>query len=260
MVDKNNFPDFEIPSKKQEELKGVNKLHQKVHLFCERKFGINSKVTKFISSLKTDESSNALDALTNIKRNKSTTERTNLILTIVLIIILLVTWKKGPAFFTKIDQLKNDIGEQELVIQMEEQNNLFLEKLDDDRSALAEKINIVYSAVPSADEKAEEIISMLESMADGSNVKINSIGIRMVPETQFYYDDLLGVADVYEYAFSVESSLSQVMSYIESIRRSQRIMDIMTLEIEEGQGVYKANFSVYAYHLIDEEEDESIDS
>ncbi len=255
MVDNNNFPDFEIPNKESEELKGLGRIHGKIHSFCEKKLGSDSRITKFILKLKPDASSNVLDALTHIKRRNSATERTNLILTIVLIIVLLVIWKNGSAFFEKIDQLKNDISEQELVIQMEEQNNVFLEKLDKDRVALAEKINIVYSAVPSADEKAEEIISMIESMAKNSSVIVNSIGIRLVPETQFYYDELLGVADVYEYSFSVESSLAQVMGFIESIRRSQRIMDIMTLEIEEGQGIYKGNFSVYAYHLIGEAED-----
>lgn len=255
MVDNNNFPDFEIPNKESKELKGLGRVHRKVHLFCERKFGANSRIAKFILKLKPNESSDVLNNLTNIKRRNSSTERTNLILTIALIIMLLVVWKNGSAFFEKIDQIKNDIGEQELVIQMEEQNNVFLEKLDKDRVALAEKINIVYSAVPSADEKAEEIISMIESMAKDSNVIVNSIGIRLVPETQFYYDELLGVADVYEYSFSVESNLGRIMSLIDIIRKSQRIMDIMTLEIEEGQGVYKGNFSIYAYHLIKETED-----
>lgn len=255
MVDNNNFPDFEIPNKESEELKGLGRIHEKIHSFCEKKLGSDSRITKFILKMKPDASSDVLDALTHIKRRNSSTERTNLILTIILIIILLVVWRKGSAFFKKIDQLKNNISEQELVIQMEEQNNVFLEKLDKDRVALAEKINTVYSAVPSADEKAEEIISMLESMARKNGVNINAIGIRLVPETQFYYDELLGIADVYEYSFSVESSLDQVVSFIESLRGSRRIMDIMTLEIEEGQDIYKGNFSIYAYHLIVENAD-----
>lgn len=260
MVENKNFPDFELPDKAQDvspeanvEKKGLDKIHDKFLKFCERKLGKDSKVTKFIANLETGSSNNVLDTLSQIKKEKSSIERINLGLTIALIIILIFSWKVGVPMLKEIDQVGNDIEEQKQVIKMEEQNNIFLERLAKDRNALVENLYKVYAAVPNADEKAEEIISMLEDMAGKNRMVLEAIGIRLVPESQFYYDDLLGVVDVYEYTFSVESNLPNILSFIRSLRNSLRLIDIMAMEIEEGKGVYRANFSVFTYHLSDNE-------
>lgn len=258
MVENKNFPDFELPAKdiKSEagiEKKGLDKIHDKLLKFCERKFGKDSKITKFIANMETGSSDNVLDTLSQIKKEKSSIERINLGLTIALIVILIFSWKVGIPMLKDIDQIKNDIREQKQVIQMEEQNNIFLEKLAEDRNALVEKLYKVYAAVPNADEKAEEIISMLEDMAGKNRMVLEAIGIRLLPESQFYYDDLVGVVDVYEYTFSVESNLPNILSFIRSLRNSLRLMDVMAMEIEEGKDAYRANFSIFTYHLADDE-------
>lgn len=260
MIDNKNFLDFELPEKNQHIMpethvkkKGLDKIHDKLLKFCERKFGKDSRVTKFIANLETKSSNNVLDALSQIKKEKSSTERVNIALTIGLIIILIFSWKAGVPMLEEIDQARNDIREQQEVIKMEEQNNTYLKELAEDRNALVENLYKVYAAVPNADEKAEEIISMLEDMAAKNNTILEAIGIRKVPESQIYYDDLLGVVDVYEYTFSIESSLPRILSFIESLRNSLRLMDIMAMEIEEGKGVYRANFSIFTYHLSNSE-------
>jgi len=267
MIANKNFPEFDdkqeeslaksqvssnVPVSKLDSLKNKFKeLPKSIQRFCEKKFGQNSFITRFVNKIefkKNDEE--VLDTLTQIKKRSSTLDQINLILTIILIVILFFAWKNGSTFLAEIDQLKNDINEQDQVIKMEEQNNQFLKKLEEDRNTLIENMYTVYAAVPDADEKAEEIIAMLEDIAAKNRMVIDAIGIRKVPESQFYYDDLLYVAEPYEYTFSTESDLPNILSFIGSLRSSLRLMDIMTLEIEEGEGIYKANFSLYAYHLV----------
>jgi len=256
MINNRNFPDFEVketPKKDINSPSGAGGLISRFKEFCERKLGKQSFITRFVSKISLElVEDGGLDELTQLRKNKSRIDQINLILTIVLIIVIFISFKGGKGLFVKIDQLKNDISEQSQVIKMEEQNNLFLDKLEEDRTGLTEKLNKVYAAVPSSDEKAEEIISMLEDVGAKNRIIIDSIGIRKLPESQFYYDDLWGVADVYEYTFSVQSGLPNILSFIGSLRSSLRLMDIMTLEIEEGKGVYKANFSLYAYHLVED--------
>ena len=254
MINNRNFPDFEVKETPKKDVKTQSKIGNLINgfkEFCAKKFGEQSFITRLINRISLEfAGDSSLDELTQLKKNKSRMDQINLILTIILIIILFISFKGSKGLFVKIDQLKNDIDEQGQVIKMEEQNNLFLDKLEEDRSGLTEKLNKVYAAVPSSDEKAEEIISMLEDIGAKNRIVIDSIGIRKLPESQFYYDSLWGVADVYEYTFSVQSGLPNILSFIGSLRSSLRLMDIMTLEIEEGKGVYKANFSLYAYHLI----------
>ena len=75
-----------------------------------------------------------------------------------------------------------------------------LERLDKDQKALSENIQKVYAAVPAADEKSEAIISMLEDMATKNRMIIDAIGIRQIPDSQIYYDDLLGFVGIYEFS------------------------------------------------------------
>ena len=253
MTNEKKFPDFEVP-KVEEAIQddAVMKIYKKVYNFCDKKFGSGSKVTNFIKGLKPIHKENALDSLSHLKKRRSSEDKISSILTIILIIVLIFMYMNGADLFAKIDQKRNDIKEQDQVIKMEKQNNEFLEKLAKDKNVLIENLYKVYAAVPDADEKSEEIIAMLEDMTMKNRMVIDSIGIRKVPESQFYYDDLFGITEVYEYNFSVESDLPNILSFISSMRTSLRIMDIMTLEIEEGKGVYKADFSVYVYHLADE--------
>ncbi len=260
MIDDKNFPDFELPKSDQDtafqvdvEKKGLDKIHDKLLKFCKRKFGENSRVTKFIANMETGGSDDVLDTLSQIKRKKTSTESIDLGLTITLIIILIFSWKVGVPMLQEIDQVKNNIKEQKEVIKIEEQNNAFLKELAEDRNGLVENLYKIYAAIPNADEKAEEVISMLEDMAAKNQMVLDAIGIRLVPESQVYYDDLLGVVDIYEYTFSVESNLPNILSFIGTLHSSWRLMDIMAMEIEEGKGVYRANFSVFTYHLADDE-------
>ncbi|MBU0577444.1 hypothetical protein KJ742_02505 [Patescibacteria group bacterium] len=267
MIENKDFPEFDdkqketpveeqvsssAPISKFDSLKNkFKKLPENIQGFCEKKFGKSSLITRIINKIEfKKEGEGVLDTLTQIKKSRSTLDQINLICTIVLIVILFFAWKNGPALLAEIDQLNNDLDEQSQVIKMEEQNNEFLTKLEEDRNTLVENMYTVYAAVPDADEKAEEIIAMLEDIAAKNRMVIDAIGIREVPESQFYYDDLLYVAEPYEYTFSTESALPNILSFIGSLRSSLRLMDIMTLEIEEGDGIYKANFSVYAYHLV----------
>jgi len=256
MNDSKQFPDFKNQDneggKKNNDtvlLKDKNGISTKLKNFYNNKISKNSFVKKIETILRGNDSGD-LDALSGIKKKNSIAEKVNLALMVVLIVVLFFSWKNTPALLAQADQLKNDLLEQDLVIEMENKNNEFLKKLNADRNKLVKNIHTVYSAVPDSDEKAEEIIAMLEDVAYKSRMVIDSIGIRELPETQFFHDDLVGVVQPYEYTFSIESGLPNILSFIESIRNSLRLMDIMSMEIEEGKGVYKATFSIYTYHLV----------
>lgn len=251
-----DFPDFE--KKEEHEARG-HKLKEAVkspiktlQAFCEKKFGSDSKITKLVNKIKPKgEGDGHLDSLTNIKQQNTSIEKMNLALTIVLLVIVYIMWQSGPSLLKEADQLKNDIIEQGEVLVMEQKNNEFLEKLQKDRNTLMSNIHTVYAAVPDSDEKAEEVISMLENITAQNRMVIEAMSIREVPGSQFYYDDLEGIVQPYEYTFSVENSLPYVFSFIDALRSSLRLMDIMTLEIEEGKESYRANFSIYTYHLME---------
>lgn len=251
-----DFPDFE---KKEDhearghKLKGALKSPVKtLQSFCEKKFGTDSKITQLVNKIKLGgKGDENLDSLTNIKQQNTAAEKMNLALTIALLIIVYIMWQSGPSLLKEADQLKNDIVEQGEVLVMEQKNNEFLEKLQKDRNTLMKNIHTVYAAVPDSDEKAEEIISMLESIAAQNRMVIEAMSIREVPQSQFYYDDLEGIVQPYEYTFSIENTLPYVLSFIDTLRTSLRLMDIMTLEIEEGKESYRANFSIYTYHLME---------
>ncbi len=249
-----DFPEF---NKKNKEKSGLFKrLLQKLQDFCDRKFGNESRFTKFVAKLNLSfKHDSSLDSLSHIKKNKSVFEQINLVLTIILIIILFFAWNKGVKMLNEIDQKKVDLKNQSEVMQMEEKNNEYLAKLQKGSNELMKKIEIVYSTVPNADEKVEEVISMLESIAFQNRMVIEAIGIRKVPDSQFYYDDLVGYVQPYEYTFSVEKDLPTILSFLSSLRSSLRIMDIITLDIDEGKGSYKANISLFVYHIIEDEDD-----
>ena len=120
-----------------------------------------------------------------------------------------------------------------------------------DKEKLEEGIRTVYAAIPDSDEKAEDVISMLEDIGRMNGMVIDAIGIRKVSESQLYYDDLVGVVDVYEYTFTLEDTLPSILSFIRALRQSLRLMDIMAMEIEENKGLYRASFVLNAYHLTD---------
>jgi hypothetical protein len=256
MTTDKQFPDFDLPKKEVESSqplkpkKGIDKLYDSFYRFIEKRFGASSKLTAWARKLKPAQRSEDMDALSRFKQRSSSLERTNLLLTIILIIVLIFAWQKGPDVLAEVDQLKNDLEEQEQVIKMEQQNNLFLERMAEDRNLLTENIHKVYAAVPDADEKAEEVIAMLEDIAAKNKIVIDAIGIRKIAESQINYDDLIGVVDIYEYTFTLENSLPHILSFVAALRNSLRLMDIMTLEIEEGKnGAYRASFSLHAYHL-----------
>lgn len=225
------------------------KLSEKVRAFVERKWGASSWPMKILGRF-FPEGGNPLDGLTQLKKEVPIWERVNVVLMLALIVILYFSWKNDPALFGKVKQFRNDLKEQQQVVEMEKKNNAFLEKLANDRNRLTQNIHTVYSAVPNADEKAEEVIAMLEDMAAKNRMVINAIGIRPVTDTQFYYDDLVGLVQPYEYSFAVESGLPNILSFIGSLRSSLRLMDIMSMEIEEGKDTYKASFTVFAYNIL----------
>jgi len=239
-----DFPEFK--HSKQDSNGLFKRVALKAKLFYLKKF--NNSPTK---------SGNVLDSLTHIKESRSIFDHINLMLMILLIIILLFGWQVGPALLDEIDQKQVDIKNQAEVIQMEEKNNEYLINLQKGGNELMQKIETVYSAIPNSDEKVEEVISMLEDLANRSSIIINAIGIREVPESQFYYDDLIGYVQPYEYTFSAEASLPRIMRLIKSLRTSFRIMDVITFEIDKGKDNYKANISLFVYHMIDENADDN---
>lgn len=239
-------PDPEAP-----EAAGPTHFIKKFHDFVEGKFGPDHRITAWIKKIKIPSSQeNVLDSLSQLKQERSHEDALGLALAMGLIIVLFLIWKNGPVLLHDIDQYKNDVQEQKQVIKMEEQNNDFLQRLDSDRNTLGKNLNQVYSAVAGGDERAEEVIAMLEDAARKNRMIIESISIREVSENQFYYDDLQGIVQPYEYAFSVEGPLPNIFSFIGSLRSSLRLMDILSFEMEEGKGTFKASFSIYAYDLV----------
>jgi len=256
----NNFPEF---NKKEDQKSGdnvinekksfkqkINILKEKINIFYKEKISKNEIFIKLQKLLKQDD--NEFSGLKGIRKKNTIFEKINLALTILLIIVLISLWKTIPSLLADADQLRNDLLEQKQVIEMEEKNNKSLRDFDNKRNELQKNINIVYSVVPSSDEKAEEIISMLETIGAKCRIAFDSIGIRKIPETQFFYDDLVGVVQPYEYTISIESGLPNILSFVELIRSSLRLMDIMSIEIEEGKNnQFKASFSIYAYNNVD---------
>lgn len=189
------------------------------------------------------------DSLSALKKQRSRQDQFELVVLILLVLTLFFMWTKAPTTLAHIDQLSNDLSEQLQLIEVEKKNNQFLEELDD--AELNQNLRKVYSALPIADEQSEAVVSMLESMARQNQMVIESISIRELPVSQFYYDDLVDVVQPYEYNFSIEhSSLNNITSFLNSLRHSLRIMDIMSIDIEEGRDSFKASLSVYAYHIL----------
>lgn len=263
-----NLNDFKIPQDASSEAqvpkkdtkmtfgKKMYELHQKCIDFSKKRFGESSRITTFLEGLKTDSSSSGddvIDTLSRIKKVRSAGDRINATLTIALIISMLLIWQWGLPMLAEADQLRNDLIEQAQVIEVEKMNNESLEKWAIDRVKLEEGIHTVYAAIPDADEKAEEVIAMLEDVARMNSMVVDAIGIRKMSESQVYYDDLIGVVDIYEYTFTLESTLPNILSFIGSLRQSLRLMDIMAMEIEENKGLYRASFLLNAYHITTEE-------
>jgi len=262
MVDIKILSEFEIPGTNPSAPKPpegrYSRAVKKIKSFFARKFGNDSRVARLAAKLPDQITmpwkgggANPLDSLTQIKTMHSSEDKLNLILTLILIVAMLITWQKTPALLNKIDQLNNDLGEQRQVIEMEKKNNSILDKIETSQDDLKIKRETVLDAVPYHDEKAEQVISTLETIVRDQQIEpISSISIRQVPQTQIGYEDLSGVADVYEYAFTVESALPPILNILREIRKSPRLMDIIAFEIQENKGLYRASFSLYAYNLI----------
>jgi hypothetical protein len=260
MTDEKKLPDFDLPGWEEPKREGLQAKmaglegwlangYKKLCDMVKSKWGKESKVYRFLKSIEPGKKDDALDVLTQLKDTNQAENRLQSLLMIILILILVIALKTGPAKLNQIDQLKNDLTEQAQVIKMEEQNNEFLQKVAADENGLQERIHKVYAAVPDADEKAEEVIAMLEDIAAKNRIVIDAIGIRKVSESQLNYDDLIGVVDVYEYTFTLENNLPHILSFIGTLRNSLRLMDIMTLEIEEGKTGYRASFTLHTYNL-----------
>lgn len=163
--------------------------------------------------------------------------------------MLILTWQWTLPKLNKIDQLKNDLKEQIQVIEMEKKNNISLESLAKDKESLYSNIEKIYTAIPHANEEVEGMISMLEDMATQNHMLIHAIGIRLVPESQINHEQLVGFVGIYEYSFTLEGQLPNILAFINTMNSSLRIMDLMSLEIEESEGIYRSNLVTYAYHL-----------
>ncbi len=257
-----NLNDFKIPENIPAEAKVPKKeakttfgkklhgLHQKCIDVCKKRFGENSKITNFMMGLKTTSSGDdVVDALSRIKKVRSAKDRLNSALTIALIFSMVLVWQLGLPMLAEADQLRNDLTEQTQVMEVEKRNNESLDRWAIDKKELEAGIHTVYAAIPDADEKAEEVIAMLEDVARMNNMVIDAIGIRKMSESQVYYDDLIGTVDIYEYTFTLESTLPSILSFVRSLRQSLRLMDIMAMEIEENKGLYRASFLLNAYHI-----------
>lgn len=189
-----------------------------------------------------------IDTLNRVKRENSASRRLQATLTAILIVMLLVAWQWGLSTLEKVDQLQNDLKEQAQVIQMEKSNQTALTRLAKDQTALAERIQKINQVLSEGDEGSEAVISMLEDMAVHNRVVIDSIGIRALSDSQISNESFQGAIGVYEYTFGIESDLPNVLSFIASLRSSLRLMDLMAMQIEEKDGVYRANFVVNVYH------------
>ena len=234
----------EIPSKKGKDSVGKKVLEPYRKIISLFKKGIGENPVS-----KKGSGDEVVDAFDQIKRKRLAKDRLNSALVMLLIAVMVVVWTWGLPMLVEADQLKNDLKEQKQVIEIEKKNNDFLEKWAMDTQKLDEGIRKVYSAIPDSDEKAEEVISMLEDMASGNRMVIDAIGIRKLSESQMYYDKLIGVVDIYEYTFTLESTLPNILSFIGALRKSLRLMDIVSMEIEESKGMYRASFLLNSYHL-----------
>lgn len=225
-------------------------LRRKILKNLEKYFGIDSKITRFFSRLSSSESNDKFaDNLIRLKESRSWLERLKSALIFILMILMLLTWKSTLPMLKEADQLKNDLKEQDQLIIMEQQNKSSLDKLAGRQEMLDENLSTLSQALPRGDEKAEEMISVLEAMAAQNRMIIDGIGIRKIPESQINYNDLIGLVDVYEYTFTLENDFANISSFMRDVRSSLRLMDIMSLEIEESKGAYRANFVLHAYHL-----------
>lgn len=189
-----------------------------------------------------------IDTLNRVKRENSASRRLQTTLTAILIVMLLVAWRWGLPTLAKIDQLQNDLKEQAQVIHMEKSNQTALTRLTKDQTALAERIQKINQVLSEGDEGSEAVISMFEDMAVHNRVMIDSIGIRALSDSQIFNESFQGTIGIYEYTFGIESDLPNVLSFIASLRSSLRLMDLMAMQIEEKEGVYRANFVVNVYH------------
>jgi len=179
-------------------------------------------------------------------------EHNEIITGLILLLLLLIffNWKWGINMIQEASQLKNDLQEQRMIIQIEEDNLESLERLSKNQKNLSLDMKKVESALPYQDEKVEDVISLFEDMALKDQILIDGIGIRVIPESQMIHDALIGSVDVLEYNFSVESYLPNLLSFIRAIRSSYRLMDVMAMEIEKKEeGIYRAGFIVNVYHL-----------
>jgi len=261
-----NLNDFKLPEELQKEVKPsrpeaktkigrmLQGMHQKCINVCTNRFGESHKITHFVSKLEMSSGDDVVDAFSHIKKVRSANDRLNATLTIILIIIMVFTWNWGLPLLDEADQLVNDLGEQEQIIGVEKKNNASLSKWEIDREKLESGIRTVYAAIPDADEKAEDVISILEGIGRKNRMVIDAIGIRKMSESQMYYDDLIGKVDIYEYTFTLESTLPNILSFIRALRQSLRLMDIMAMEIEENKGLYRASFLLNAYHITNYED------
>ena len=189
-----------------------------------------------------------IDALDQVRRKNTASQRLNVTLTAILIVMLLVAWRWGLPTLERIDQLQNDLKEQAQVIQMEKSNQTALTRLTKDQTALTERIQKINQVLPEGDEGSEAVISMLEDIAVRNRVMIDSIGIRALSDSQTSNENFQETIGIYEYTFGIESDLPNVLSFIASLRSSLRLMDLMAMQIEEKEGVYRANFVVNVYH------------
>jgi len=190
-----------------------------------------------------------VENLDQLKKKNSRSGRLRASLMLCLFMVLFFQWKWGLAWLDEIDQFQNDLKEQAQVIEMERANLQSLKKLESGHQALQENLQMIYTALPSKDEESEAMMGMLEDMATKNRLVIQSMGIRKVSQSQLNYQALHGVVDVYEYGFTLESDLPNILSFLTSLRNSMRLIDVMAMEIEEGQEGYRASFLLHSYHL-----------
>ncbi len=245
-----DLKNFQLPDELAPSTKKSHPLFTKIINFCENFLGMKTKITPFLRRFHAHASGDEhIDTLNQIKHDRLASDRVNFSFTLMLILMLVLGWRWGLPMLAEADQLKNDLKEQAQVISMEKSNQKALERLSNNQQVLSENIQKVYSALPKADEKSEAVISMLEDMAANNRMMIDAIGIRQIPESQLYYNDLIGVVEAYEYTFTLEAELPNLLSFIASVRSSLRLMDLMAMEIEEKDGRYRAGFVLNAYHL-----------
>lgn len=220
--------------------------------FCETYLSPGSRVTRWIN----DQYDIAMNLESNIDLDQKPKKKTPIlqqVLTLLLFFTTIFSLWFLPSVLKEIDQIKNDLKEQKQVIAIEKKNKEFLDRLEADNNFLQEKIGKVDEALPNQDERAEKIISNLEFIANQNGIALESIAINAVSDSQFYNDDLLGIVQPYQYNFSMQTELSTLLAFMEALRKSLRIMDIMTIDIEkDDKGAFKAGFSLFAYHLIGE--------